>query len=195
MNPYRYADKETAKLNRYFIQEFLRFQATKMDELHVIRAAKDMYNRMDRKARHAFVRIARNQFDDITIAEALFLLGEYDPVTKYVYAHEVERKQMRFAEAFIASKGNPSEVKTALGLWSNMIKQYAIAISDEALLLSYERAGVKYVKWITEEDERRCKECASRHNKIYPIDNIPPKPHINCRCWFMPVRKDGGAIV
>jgi hypothetical protein len=189
MKLYSRADKEVAKLNRYFIQEFLRFQAIKLDELNVLRSAKAMYERMDKKARSAFVRIAKEQDDDITIAEALFLLEEYDPVTKYVYTHEVERKRMRFAEAFIASKGNSSEVKTALRLWSNMIRQYSIAITDEALLLSYKKAGVEYVKWITEEDELRCAECAERHNKVYHIDSIPPKPHINCRCYFEPTKK------
>lgn len=189
MKLYSRADKEVAKLNRYFIQEFLRFQAIKLDELNVLRSAKAMYERMDKKARSAFVRIAKEQDDDITIAEALFLLEEYDPVTKYVYTHEVERKRMRFAEAFIASKGNASEVKTALRLWSNMIRQYSIAITDEALLLSYKKAGVEYVKWITEEDELRCAECAERHNKVYHIDSIPPKPHINCRCYFEPTKK------
>lgn len=189
MKPYSRADKEVAKLNRHFIQEFLRFKAIKKDELNVLRSAKAMYERMDKKARAAFVRIAKDQYDDITIAEALFLLKEYDPVTKYVYEHEVERKRTRFAEAFIASKGNASEVKTALRLWSNMIRQYSIAVTDEALLLSYKRAGVEYVKWITEEDERRCAECAARHNKVYPIDRIPPKPHINCRCYFEPTKK------
>ena len=189
MNPYSQADKEVAKLNRHFIQEFLRFKAIKKDELNVLKSAKSMYERMDKKARAAFVRIAKDQYDDITIAEALFLLKEYDPVTKYVYEHEVERKRTRFAEAFIASKGNSSEVKTALRLWSNMIRQYSISVTDEALLLSYKKAGVEYVKWITEEDERRCAECAARHNKVYHIDKIPPKPHINCRCYFEPQEK------
>jgi SPP1 gp7 family putative phage head morphogenesis protein len=190
MNPYSYADREVAKLNRYFIQEFLGFSAIRIDELNVLRNTKAMYARMDDKARRAFVRIARNQKDDITPLVALALLAEYDPVTKYVYEHEVDRKRMRFAEAYIASNGNPAEAKTALRLWSNMIRQYSISVTDEALLLSYKKAGVEYVKWITEEDERRCAECAARHNKIYPIDRIPPKPHINCRCYFVPCESD-----
>ena len=32
-----------------------------------------------------------------------------------------------------------------------MIRQYSIAITDEALLLTYKKAGVENVKWITEE--------------------------------------------
>ena len=135
------------------------------------------------------MRMARDKDDDITIAEALFLLSEYDPVTRYVYTHEVERKRMRLAEAYIASNGDSREVKKALRLWSNMIRQYSIAITDEALLLTYKKAGVEYVKWITEEDERRCGQCAERHGKVYRIDNVPPKPHMGCRCYFEPVMK------
>ena len=89
-----------------------------------------MYGRMDKAARKAFVRMARDKDDDITIAEALFLLSEYDPVTRYVYTHEVERKRMRLAEAYIASNGDSREVKKALRLWSNMIRQYSIAITE-----------------------------------------------------------------
>lgn len=186
---YDFADKEISKLNRYFIQEFLRFGALKKDELNVLKGAKAMYERMDKRARRAFVRIAKNQSDDITPLIALLLLKEYDPVTKYVYEHEVLRKQMRFAEAFIAGKGNMADTKTALRLWSAMIRQYAIAVADQSLLWSLRKAGVEYVKWITEEDERRCTECASRQGKIYHIDKVPPKPHINCRCHFAPAQK------
>lgn len=189
MSLYKYADGEIAKLNRYFIQEFLRFQGLRVDEMNVLSSAKSMYARMDKAARKAFVRMARDKDDDITIAEALFLLSEYDPVTRYVYEHEVERKRMRLAEAYIASNGDSREVKKALRLWSNMIRQYSIAITDEALLLTFKKAGVKYVKWVTEEDDRRCAECAARHNKVYRIDKIPPKPHLNCRCYFEPVKK------
>lgn len=189
MTPYKYTDSEISKLNRYFIREFLGFQGLKIDELNVLRSAKAMYSRMDNKARKAFVRIARDKYDDITIAEALFLLDEYDPVTKYVYTHEVERKRMRLAEAYIASNGDSREVKKALRLWSNMIRQYSIAITDEALLMTYKKAGVENVKWITEEDERRCGPCAERHGKVYRIDNVPPKPHMGCRCYFEPIRK------
>ncbi|MFA5675447.1 MAG: hypothetical protein WDA65_02895 [Christensenellales bacterium] len=149
---------------------------------------------MNTKAKQAFVRIAKHQYSDITPLVALALLDEYDPVTKYVYNHEVDRKTMRFAEAYIAGKGNKTDTKTALRLWSNMVRQYAITVTDDALIKKYKSDGVEYVKWITEEDERRCTECAKRHNKIYPVGNIPPKPHINCRCWYVPVRKDGGAI-
>lgn len=191
---YKYADKEVAKLNRYFIQEFLKFQTIKVDEANILRSAKLMYERLDKKTRKSFVRIAKNKYDDITIEEALFLLSEYDPVTRYVYEHEVERKRSRLAESYIASGGDSKEVKKALRLWSNMVRQYSISIADKALILAYKKAGVKSVKWITEEDEVRCSECAARHNKIYKIDKIPPKPHLNCRCYFLPYKQEGDAI-
>jgi len=191
---YKYADKEVAKLNRYFIQEFLRFQAVKADELSVLKSAKLMYERLDKKTRRAFVRIAKDKNPDITVAEALFLLAEYDPVTKYVYEHEVERKRSRLAESYIASGGDSKEVKKALRLWSNMVRQYSISVADKALILACKKVGVKSVKWITEEDEMRCSECADRHNKIYKIDKIPPKPHLNCRCYFLPYKQEGDAL-
>lgn len=194
MRLYNYADKEIARLNRYFIHEFMEYQPSKFDELNILKSAKAMYARMDGKARQAFVRIAKNQYGDITPLVALALLEEYDPVTKYVYSHEVERKRMRFAEAYIAGGGNRNDTKSALRLWSNMVRQYAIVITDYALILKYKSEGIKHVTWITEEDERRCGTCAGRHGKIYPIDEIPPKPHIGCRCYYVPVQKGGDVI-
>ena len=48
MSLYKYADGEIAKLNRYFIQEFLRFQGLRVDELNVLSSAKSMYRQIGR---------------------------------------------------------------------------------------------------------------------------------------------------
>lgn len=146
------------------------------------------------------------------------LLEMYNPVTKYVFNHEVERKKSRFAESIIASnykKGEietplkmssrterkkshftestavsnnrMEEIKTALNLWCRMVSQYAIEITDYATVKKYLADNVKYVRWITQKDRRRCQLCKSRHNKVYPIKKIPSKPHLNCRCYVVPV--------
>jgi SPP1 gp7 family putative phage head morphogenesis protein len=43
-------------------------------------------------------------------------------------------------------------------------------------------AGIEEVEWVAEDDSRTCKICRERNGKVYKIDEIPPKPHYNCRC-------------
>ncbi len=124
---------------------------------------------------------------DITLEWLLAFLEEYSPVTKYVFNHEVERKMARCAESIISSPvSKDKEVMTALRLWAQMVAEYALEVTDEATKQAYKDSGVKKVIWLSFEDSRRCKTCKDRHNKVYDIDKIPPKPHIGCRCYVMP---------
>jgi SPP1 gp7 family putative phage head morphogenesis protein len=60
---------------------------------------------------------------------------------------------------------------------------------DESTLYTYEKMGVEKVEWHTNLDGKECKTCQERHGKIYPIDDVPPKAHRNCRCRLTPVPK------
>ena len=117
-----------------------------------------------------------------------FLLG-YNPVTKYVYEHEVERKRARLAEAIISVGATQQEFTTASNLFWRQTAQYGIDVTDASTLKAYKDMGIEKVRWKTEEDNRVCKTCKDRNNKIYPIDNIPSKPHYGCRCWYEAVRE------
>lgn len=135
------------------------------------------------------------------------LNDRYNPTTKYVFANEFERKRDRYKEAIISSiygiadnQGrrkdfNQLAVITALSslvflkLQNNNARILAqqieeCAVDDERFMFLREgiRNGVEYVRWITAEDERVCNECGSYHNKIFPIDEVPERPHYGCRC-------------
>ena len=122
-------------------------------------------------------------------------LKEYNPVTKYVYEHEVERKEARFFEAVVADKeaddrrALEQDYKTARNLWKKQAKQYFVDVEDASAKQAYKDAGVKRVMWITEEDDRVCGICAARHGLIFPIDRVPDKPHYGCRCTLKPVKR------
>lgn len=171
-------------------------QMMAMDELNVIKASEKMYVKLEKANEKAFLKLARDRYKDITGEEAsekatlawllLFLLA-YNPVTEFVYKNEVERKEARFAETMIASVNKLVAIKRAQSLWLRQTEQFLVLVEDEAVLRGYKRNGVKRVKWFTQEDERRCPECAARHGKIYSINKIPPKPHRNCRCFVEPV--------
>lgn len=120
------------------------------------------------------------------------VLKKYDPVTLYVFTHEVERKKGRHIEAVLASDTPEKEHDKAMKYWSNMFRQYADEVADMANLQSLKDSGVKYVMWKTEKDNRVCSTCKERDDQIYKITEVPDKPHVGCRCWL--VEADGKRV-
>lgn len=192
---YEYADKIIRYMRKRFIRLFNQFPGqSSFDELNVIQSSKALYEELEKITEESLLLIAKRAYKNqsgkvanaITAAWLLGWLNDYNPVTKYVYLHEVERKCARFAESYIASTNKAEEVKTALRYWSNMVSQYAIDITDKAVEQAYLDNGVEKVIWVTLKDERRCEECRKRDGKIYDIAKVPPKPHIGCRCYLLP---------
>ena len=197
MKMYERTDSSFAKLRAKITKEFAKSRRlTTMDELNVIKACKELYSKLDDNNRKEFLKLARARYKDITGKEddkkismkwLLVLLLSYDPVTEYVYENEVSRKRERFAESIVASANKLIVIKRAMSLWLRQTEQYLIIVEDAAVLEAYKTLGVKRGRWVTQRDDRRCKECAERHGKIYDIDKIPSKPHRNCRCYIEPV--------
>lgn len=125
------------------------------------------------------------------------VLGEYNPVTNYLYYPEAERKRSRLAEALITAvivsnrADYHKQLRKFADLWFTQTKQYGEKMVDKTRIDTFRKNGIKRVKWETKDDEKVCKECNERDGKIYPIDKIPDKPHYNCRCWVVPVLKKG----
>ena len=125
------------------------------------------------------------------------VLGEYNPVTNYLYYPEAERKRSRLAEALITAvivnsrADYHKQLRKFADLWHTQTKQYGEKMVDKTRINTFKKNGIKRVKWVTKEDEKVCKECNERDGKIYPIDKIPDKPHYNCRCWVVPLLEKG----
>ena len=49
------------------------------------------------------------------------------------------------------------------------------------------RNGFGYARWIATKDERTCPVCASRHGRIYRLDEVVAPGHPRCRCSLSPV--------
>jgi SPP1 gp7 family putative phage head morphogenesis protein len=197
MNRYDNTDKTIKYLNKKFLSIFSKAKSNLVaaDELNVISASVEMYSELDGITRTALLQLAQKTYADTKGKRSkeignewlLLILENYDAVTKYVYVNEIDRKRARFEESVIASENINEATKTALRLWSSMAAQYAVTVTDEAVLSAYRDMGIRRVKWLTVADERRCNICKGRHGKIYNIDEIPPKPHWNCRCYLVPV--------
>lgn len=186
-------------MNREFIRLFGKAKSLgNFDELNVINHSYGLYRELDEVARKGFNTLARRVYLenggkelelDIIIPYLLGILHDYNPVTKYIYSKEVDRKRSRYAESVIASPTKVKEIDRALRLWANMVTQYTIDITDVSYLQAYKDIGYTEVEWVTEEDDRVCEICEGRNGKVYPIDKVPAKPHIGCRCYFIPKLK------
>lgn len=193
------ANKINKTMNREFIRLFGKAKSLgNFDELNVINHSYGLYRELDEVARKGFNTLARRVYLenggkelelDIIVPYLLGILHDYNPVTKYIYSKEVDRKRSRYAESVIASPTKVKEIDRALRLWANMVTQYTIDITDVSYLQAYKDIGYTEVEWVTEEDDRVCEICEGRNGKVYPIDKVPAKPHIGCRCYFIPKLK------
>ena len=193
---YEYTDKIIRYLTKRFVRLFgdAKSNLLPMDEVNVLRYSHTFYGNLEEITEIYFLKLAKKVYRDTATNKKRKIdkkwlhdtLSQYDPVTMYVYLHEVDRKRARFAEAVIASSNRAFEVEKALRYWSRMVNQYAVEITDKAVIDAYIDNDVPKVIWVTVDDERRCEDCAKRDGKIYDIDDIPPKPHLNCRCILLP---------
>lgn len=193
---YEYADKIIKLLNRKLVREFQGVRALmNFDEINVLKQVSSTYEEIYKAIIKYFLRLAERSYKDasglrkskITKEFLVQLLTSPNAVSKYVFENEYDRKRLRLAEAIIASGGNNLEISRSMRLLSKMIALYAITVTDSATIQGYKDTGVKKVKWQSEHDSKRCKVCAEYDGKIYDINKVPPKPHINCRCWLIPV--------
>ena len=194
---YKYTDKITAYLNRIFVRQFKKLSRSILDFDNINAIEKSVnacYKTCFKETRYRYLDIAKHAYKkadgDDTAIDIMWIdgfLNEYDPVTKYVFTREFDRKRARAFESIVATK-DKKEVDTALKYLARQVKQWADNVTDEATLQAYKDNGVKRVRWNTEKDSRVCAICGERNNEIYDIDKIPDKPHPGCRCWLTPVK-------
>lgn len=213
---YTFGDKCYEVMVRKFKRIFTRYRLMlRFDELNVMgmrKASASLYSELDTICRKYFTLVAKRAYteakrelehssddketddiiDDAWISKQL---SGYNPVTKYVYEHEVERKRARFMESVLADheagsrRAVANDFTTAENLWKRQTNFNLITIEDAAVLQGYKKMGVRHAKWVTQRDERVCKECKPRDGVIYPIDGIPTK-HPGCRCYLIPILDD-----
>ena len=191
--PYTKTDKTIAYLNKQYAKLFRKL--TSFDELNVIEVSHKIYSEVLKVVEKEATRLVKSVYDSISETSAMSaedayafvvaLMMAYNPVTKYIYKNELDRKRSRFAEGVIASDTPMEEVELAKRLLAAMNKQFADDVTFESVIQAYRDDGVEKVRWVTALDDRRCKECKSRHGKIYEIDYVPSKPHLHCRCYVV----------
>lgn len=193
---YTETDKTITRLNRLAIRRFRDAQAKcgagllPFDELNVIKVVRQLYSDLDSDNRKAFLELARIVYkrakphgkSEPDPSWLFALLDEYNAVTKYRYTTEVDRKRDYTTEAVIASADKGKEFKRGLLYWGRFTSYYADIVTDAATIKAFKEAGIERVRWVSEHDNRVCDTCEDRDGKVYPIDKVPAKSHIGCRC-------------
>ena len=206
---YAPADKAIKTMNRDALREFGKLKLADFDKLNVIQTVKTLYRTQKQKARRRYFEIGFEVYllglylagsngkrayemaeKAISVEWVDMLLKGIDPVTMFRFETETDRKAERLAEIIEAAPAPAREIDRAVVLWSKQLGQYALNTTDEAVKKAYKDAGVELVKWVTAGDERVCEECGPLDGKIFKLEEVPPKPHRNCRCRLYPVRRD-----
>lgn len=210
---YSKLDKELPAVKNNLRREFNRLSLMGFDELNVLNTRKtteQMYSRLSRRNEKLYLDsgyfaylFAFGQASKLGFSgerrkiDAKWVdkyLQEYNPVTRYIYAKEVERRRMRLNECILTdrefdSRENfQSDLRRSAAYWWQQTTQYGIGACDAAMLDAFRDSGVKRVRWVTMGDSRVCHECKKRNGVIYDIANVPAKTHYGCRCILEPVR-------
>ena len=113
----------------------------------------------------------------------------YSPVTKYVFINEIERKFSRLFEALVADLEERLEsYESTEKLIVRQVKQSGIEFEDNLVEETYKDLGVKKVQWVAEHDDKTCGVCSELDGQIFELENVPVKPHLNCRCYIIAVK-------
>lgn len=203
---YDFADKAIRDMNKRNLRAFDRLKTMKFDELNVFKEVSAVYKQSVEIAKRRYLAIAINAYiaaateagvakkkaeemveDSITEDWILDMLEDYDEVTLYRFLPEADRKRDRLVESIIAAHNKGEEIDRGLRYWSQQLAQYADNSVMMATIHGYSDAGVKKVRWLSENDGRVCETCEDRDGKEYAITEIPPAPHMRCRCILVPV--------
>lgn len=203
------ADRYLKQLKDLMRRTFNAMSVTNFDELNfpqireVVKAAyENLLNnaiKLYLKAARSAVRLAKEKCrdgspwmpDEEWVRQSL---KRYNPITKYLFFAEAERKRLRETEAIVTMvefhdhEGLNQSVRSGANAWWKQAAQGMIDTVDDAVVTEYKKSGVKEVMWVSEHDNKTCDECLDMDGNIYPIDNIPEKPHYNCRCTVEPVK-------
>ena len=203
---YGACDKAIKAMNRSNLEAFGRLKMAKFDKLNVIQTVKRLYKKSEKEAQNRYYEVAFEAYllmlalcnveprkahemaeKNITEAWVADVLSQTDFVTLYRFDTEAERKAYRLAEALEAAEDKDGEINKALRLWSQQLGQYAINMTDYAMLAALDDAGVQFAQWVTMRDEKVCGECGAMDSQIFRVDEWPSKPHWGCRCRMRPI--------
>lgn len=198
-----------AKIIKKLSQQFRHNRLALFDEMNVVGVKKHinkLYKDIFKITKKEFFAIVNPLYEEI-YDEAIALgfdgdlrdldegwieefFDEYNPVTKYVFSNEIDRKQSYLFEALVSDPTvkHQSYAKAEKYLM-RQIKQSGIDLDDAVAKKVYKDLGVQKVQWVAEQDYKTCGVCSELDGEIFDLDKAPDKQHHNCRCYLIPVKE------
>ena len=152
----------------------------------------------DAEARGLFVGASRAAVQAAAATASAYIRGEVES-----FRDSIARIVTDGVGRGVSGRVIEKDIRTALlgardpqGLNNRMgLKQRAELIARSELANAYvgaqkaaaARNGYAYGRWIATKDERTCRICASRHGRIYRLDQMVGSLHPRCRCVLSPV--------
>lgn len=214
MQAYQLADKAIAQLNKAALRKAERTKSRLIslgfDELTVMRMVDALYSDLHKMAKKKYkelfaarflevLRFVRKQtkeeedsVDELAEMYIAGLLEEPNETTHYAFDTETKRKRDKAKESILSvpTKAQKQlELEKHLRYFLQMAAWYADFTSQGAEESAYKEAGVKKVQRHEMEDDKTCSVCRKADGEIYPINKIPPLPHLRCRRWFTPAEE------
>ena len=206
VNYYEACDKAIKATNRELVEEFGKLKLASFDEVNVLQLVTSTYRAIIKRMKKRYYEIAVEAYilgmmvcgekaqkahqradRKITMTWVEDWLNRTDPVTMYRFYAETERKVYKLAETLEVSHNRNREIDKAMRYFSQQLGQYCINFTDYAVEQAFADYGVEYVEWISERNDRTCNECYALDGQLFPVNEIPPKPHWGCKCYFKPV--------
>jgi len=208
--PYQLTDEAAEKIISKIHKEFRHNRLALFDEMNVIQTRKhikklykSVYQAIKKELGEILEDLSAEIYDEASalgfdgelkdLDEAWIeeFFDEYNPTTKYVFSNELDRKESRLFESIVADIASKLQsYKTAERLLSNQIKHNSILFEDAVQKITYKGMGVKKVKWIAEDDHKTCSVCRALDQAIFLLEEVPFKPHPNCRCYLIPEKNE-----
>ena len=209
MVPYQISNAAAEKITTKIHREFRHNRLALFDEMNIVQTKKHvhkLYGKIYEIVKQEFMKIVNEIYQTIyDEAVAMGFDGDirnldeawveeffdlYNPVTKYVFSNEIDRKESRLFEALVSNElERLKSYAYAERLITNQIEQYSIDLEDSIAKVVYEDTKVKKVMWNAELDHKTCGVCSELDGQIFELNDVPPKQHHNCRCWITPVKE------
>ena len=200
------ADQAIQAMNRENLEAFGQLKMSNWDRISILQKVVTLYRNATKKAKKRYYEVGFEAYilglmmcgegyrkahqmanKAITMEWVDDVLNQTDFITLYRFDTETERKAYALAETLEVSQDRDYEINKALRFWSQQLGQYAINITDYAVIQAFMDYGLEYAMWESENDNVVCNECYSYDQQVFRIDELPVKPHWGCRCRFRPV--------
>ena len=206
--PYRLADRVQKELTRKILKRLndlkSNFNVLGFDELNVVNGMKALYDSVFEDIKKFYRALYRERYiemcmwlsgkmpnedflNEMVDLWLLDFLEEPNEIYHYAFHSELLRKRDRAIEA---EESEPTRIQKQLSMEKHlrfviqMAAWFTDMVSQDAEYAALKDFGAAKVRWNVYGDEKVCQKCFDLDEKVFLIDKVPPRQHLNCRCYL-----------